>query len=150
MWYWQGTVKAWLCHSNDVFLVLSEVHFGVCSYLFKHQSYHLLLLGWKKNVTTFAFEIWVASEMENEGCHELVILLRVHPLLEFSESSGENQIHYVQTCYPLRLIGQVSPTGKIRWPMVTVMIEQGNRENIKEHLHPLEWKMLFYIFSIPL
>ena len=72
-----------------MFLVFVEVHFGVSSYLFKHQSYHFLLLRWKKNVTTSALEILVASEVEDEGCHELVILLWVHPLLEVGESSGE-------------------------------------------------------------
>ena len=73
----------------DVFLVFIKVHFGVSSYLFKHQSYHLLLLRWKKNVTTSALEILVAPEVEDESSHKLVILLWVHPLLEVGESSGE-------------------------------------------------------------
>ena len=50
----------------DVFLIFIKVHFGVSSYLFKHQSYHLLLLRWKKNVTTSALEILVAPEVEDE------------------------------------------------------------------------------------
>ena len=48
----------------------------------------LLFLWWKKNVATSALEILVASEVEDEGSHELVILLWVHPLLEVGESSG--------------------------------------------------------------
>ena len=71
-------------------LVVVEVHFGVSSYLFKHQSYHFLLFWWKKNVTTPTLEILVASEVEDKGSHELVILLRVHPLLEVGETASED------------------------------------------------------------
>lgn len=97
----------------DVFLVFVEVHFGVCSYLFKHQSYHFLLLRWKKNVTTSALEILVASEVEDEGSHELVILLWVHPLLEVGESSGEYHwffIPIVRTCLVLAASGGIDQT----------------------------------------
>lgn len=73
----------------DMFLVFVEVHFGVCSHLFKHQSYHFLLLGRKQNVATSTLEILVASEVEDEGGHKLIILLRVHSLLKVGESFGE-------------------------------------------------------------
>ena len=88
MWYWQRTYMHKSGIPIDVLLVVIEVHFGVCSYLFEHQSYHFLLLRWKKNVTTSALEILVAPEVENEGCHKLVILLWEHMLLEVGESSG--------------------------------------------------------------
>ena len=91
IWYWQRTYMHKSGIPIDVFLVFIKVHFGVSSYLFKHQSYHLLLLRWKKNVTTSALEILVAPEVEDEGSHELVILLWVHPLLEVGESSGVYQ-----------------------------------------------------------
>ena len=94
-------------------LVFVEVHFGVSSYLFKHQSYHLLLFWWKKNVTTSALEILVAPEVEDEGSHELVILLWVHPLLEVGESSGEYHrlfIPIVCTCLVLAASGGIDQT----------------------------------------
>ena len=94
-------------------LVFIEVHFGVSSYLFKHQSYHLLLLRWKKNVTTPALEILVASEVEDKGRHELVILLWVHLLLEVGESSGEYHrlfISIVCTCLVLAASGGIDQT----------------------------------------
>ena len=97
----------------DVFLIFIKVHFGVSSYLFKHQSYHLLLLRWKKNVTTSALEILVAPEVEDEGSHELVILLWVHPLFEVGESSGEYHrffIPIVCTCFVLAASGWIDQT----------------------------------------
>ena len=90
MWYRQVVKRHDSDIPIDVLLVFVEVHFGISSYLFKHQSYHFLFLWWKKNVTTPALEILVASEVETEGSHELVILLWVHPLLEVGESSGKN------------------------------------------------------------
>lgn len=80
-------------------LVVIELHFGVCSYLFEHLAYHFLFLRRKKNVTTPELEILVASEVETEGCHELVILLWVHPLLEIGESSGEYHRLFVAIVY---------------------------------------------------
>ena len=73
----------------DVLLVVIKLHLGVCSYLFEHMAYLLLLLRRYKNVTTSALEILVASEVETECSHELVILLWEHMLLEVGESSGE-------------------------------------------------------------
>lgn len=73
-----------------MFLIFVEVHIGVCSYLFEHQPYHFLLLRWKKNIATPTLEILVASEVEDKGSHELVILLRVHPLLEVGETASED------------------------------------------------------------
>ena len=93
-----------------MFLVLIEVHFGVSSYLFKHQSYHFLLLRWKKNVTTPTLEILVASEVEDEGSHELVILLWVHPFLAIDESSGEYHrlfIPIICTCHVIAASGWI-------------------------------------------
>ena len=59
----------------DVLLVVIKLHLGVCSYLFEHMAYLLLLLRRYKNVTTSALEILVASEVENKCCHELFVLL---------------------------------------------------------------------------
>ena len=50
-------------------------------------------------ITTPALEILVASEVENEGCHELVILLWVHPLLEVGVSSGEYHRLFIAIVY---------------------------------------------------
>ena len=96
-----------------MFLVFVEVHFGVCSHLFKHQSYHFLLLGRKQNVATPTLEILVASEVEDEVRYELVILLWVHMLLEVGESSGENHrlfIPIVCTCLVLATSGGIDQT----------------------------------------
>jgi hypothetical protein len=72
-----------------------------------------LLFWWKKNVTTPTLEILVASEVEDEGSHELVILLWVHPLLEVGESSGEYHwlfIPIVCTCLVLAASGGIDQT----------------------------------------
>ena len=82
-----------------MFFIFIKVHFGVSSYHFKHQSYHLLPLRRKKNCTTPALEILVAPEVEDEGSHELVILLWVHPLLEVGESSGEYHRLFIPKVY---------------------------------------------------
>ena len=53
------------------------------------------------------------AEVENEGCHELVILLWVHPLLEVGESSGEYHrflIPIVCTCLVLAASGRIDQT----------------------------------------
>ena len=83
MWYWQRTYMHKSGIPIDVLLVVIELHFGVCSYLFEHLAYHFLLLN-----TTPALEILVASEVETEGSHELVVLLWEHVLLEVGKSSG--------------------------------------------------------------
>ena len=88
MWYWQRTYMHKSGIPIDVLLVVIELHFGVCSYLFEHLAYHFLLLRRNKNVTTPALEILVTSEVETEGSHELVVLLCEHMLLEVGESSG--------------------------------------------------------------
>ena len=88
MWYWQRTYMHKSGIPIDVLLVVIELHFGVCSYLFEHLSYHFLLLRRDKNFTKPALEILVASEVETEGSHELVVLLCEHMLLEVGESSG--------------------------------------------------------------
>ena len=59
----------------DVFLVFIKVHRGVCSYLLEHKFYYFLFLMRKKNCTTSALEILVASEVENKCWHELFVLL---------------------------------------------------------------------------
>ena len=90
MWYWQRTYMHKSGILIDVFLIFIKVHLRVSSYLFKHLSYHFLLLWWKKEDTTPTLEILVASEVQNKGCHELVVLLWEHVLLEVGESSGES------------------------------------------------------------
>ena len=97
----------------DSLLIFIEIHLGVCSYLFKHQSYHFLLLWWKKNAAMPTLEILVASEVETEGSHELVILLWVHSLLEVCESSGEYHrlfIPIVCTSFVLAASGGIDQT----------------------------------------
>ena len=91
MWYWQRTYMHKSGIPIDVLLVVIELHFGVCSYLFEHLAYHFLFLRRDKNVTTSALEILVAPEVEDESSHKLVILLWVYPLLEVGESSGVYQ-----------------------------------------------------------
>lgn len=113
MWYWQRTYMHKSGIPIDVLLVVIELHFGVCSYLFEHLAYHFLFLRRDKNVTTSALEILVASEVENEGCHELVILLWEHVLLEVGESSGEYHrlfVAIVCTRFVLAASGWVNQT----------------------------------------
>ena len=58
-------------------------------------------------------EILVASEVKDEGSHELVILLWVHTLLEVGESSGEYHrlfISIVCTCLVLAASGGIDQT----------------------------------------
>ena len=99
MWYWQRTYMHKSGIPIDVLLVVIELYFGVCSYLFEHLAYHFLLLRRNMNVTTPALEILVASEVETEGSHELVVLLWEHVLLEVGESSGEYHRFFVAIVY---------------------------------------------------
>ena len=113
MWYWQRTYMHKSGIPIDVLLVVIELHFGVCSYLFEHLAYHFLFLRRDKNVTTSALEILVASEVKTEGCHELVILLWEHVLLEVGESSGEYHrlfVAIVCTRFVLAASGWVNQT----------------------------------------
>ena len=91
--YLCGTERVLIWHKSgipiDLFFVAIEVHFWVSSNLFEYQSYHLLLLWRKKDGATPALVVLVASEVENEGCHKLVVLLRIHVLFEVCEASGK-------------------------------------------------------------
>ena len=99
-----------------MFFIFIKVHFGVSSYLFKHQSYHLLLLGRNKDGATSALVVLVASEVENEGCHKLVVLLRIHVLLEVGEAFGKYYglfISIVCACLVFAAFCRINQTQKL-------------------------------------
>lgn len=66
-----------------------KVHRDGYSCLVESYFDEFLLLGWKEDVATSALEVLVASELSDEYCHELVVLVGIHSLLEVGESFGK-------------------------------------------------------------
>ena len=72
------------------FYIFVKLHRLGYTCLFESYLDNLLLFGRKNNLTSSSLEVLVSSEVAGEQRHELVILVRVHPLLEVYESFGKS------------------------------------------------------------
>ena len=81
-----------------------------------------MLLGRKNNLTAPSLEILVASEVADEQCHELVILVGVHPIFEIHEALGKPYglvVHIVWTVCLLAALGGVDEFKKCAQLLIT-------------------------------
>ena len=73
----------------DGFNILVKFQWGLYSTLLQSLLDDCLLIGRKKDVSSSALEVLVASEVADEQGHELGILLWKHAFLEVGESFGK-------------------------------------------------------------
>ena len=73
----------------DGFDILVKFQRGVYSTLLQSLLNDCLLIGRKKDVSSSALEVLVASEVADEQSHKLGILLRKHTFLEVGEPFGK-------------------------------------------------------------
>ena len=107
-----------------------------------------MFLWWKKNVAMSTLEILVASEVEDEGSHELVIQLWVHPFLAIGESSGEYHrlfIPIICTCHVIAASGWIIVLLPVRGGLVLSM----DRTNWKFGELNISLKRIFARLSNP-
>ena len=71
------------------FNILVKFQWGLYSTLLQSLLDDCLLIGRKKDVSSSALEVLVASEVADEQGHELGILLWKHAFLEVGESFGK-------------------------------------------------------------
>ena len=73
----------------DGFNILVKFQWGLYSTLLQSLLDDCLLIGRKKDVSSSALEVLVASEVADEQGHELGILLWKHTFLEVGKSFGK-------------------------------------------------------------
>ncbi len=72
----------------DSFLEVIEVEVAWRANLLEHNAYERLLRGRKGCISTPSHEIRIAAEAIDASRHELLILTRVHALLEVGKAKG--------------------------------------------------------------
>lgn len=80
-WYWLQTPL-------EVLLITVKVHGGVGSHPLQDYPHGFLVLGCEQDVASPALEVLVASEVQDECGHELVVLPGQHVLLHVPEAPG--------------------------------------------------------------